>query len=346
MSAEGASTETPVRKPAVVVAPMPALGLVVIAVVVLLAAAFPLLTANLYLLSIATTICIYAALAQCWNLTMGVAGIWSFAQVALFAVGAYTNVLLIVKLSVPSGAALLAGGFGALVVGIAIGLPAVRLRGVYVVLFTLAFHEIMRILIATDDSGFTGGTFGLYGFDAFGLRAMDQGATARGFYYLSLALLVFVCFIVYRILRSPLGLAFRSMRDSETYAVARGVNRTKYQVIVFAVTAFLSGLAGAVYSDYVGTAAPSILSFELMSLLLAMIVIGGWGTFAGPVIGALIVMGLSERLRDVNEFRLLTLGTIMAAMIIYLPGGIVGLVSRGRGALDGFQQRLDRWLAD
>ncbi|MGH7966722.1 MAG: branched-chain amino acid ABC transporter permease, partial [Candidatus Binatia bacterium] len=134
-----------------------------------LAALVPVVTGNIYFLSVATLICIYAALAQCWNLVMGVAGIWSFAQITLFAVGGYANALLMVKVGAPGGLAFVGGGVAALLAGLIIGIPSVRLRGVYVVLFTLAFQEIMRILIATDDSGFTGGTFGIYGFDAFDL---------------------------------------------------------------------------------------------------------------------------------------------------------------------------------
>lgn len=308
------------------------------------AALVPLVTGNLYFISVATLICVYAALAQCWNLVMGVAGIWSFAQVTLFAVGAYANVLLMVKVGAPGGLAFIGGGVAALVAGLLIGIPSVRLRGVYVVLFTLAFQEIMRILIATDDSGFTGGTFGIYGFDAFDLTGFSPHDKAKIFYYTGLALLCVVAYAIFRVMQSPVGLAFRSLRDAEPYATARGVDRRKFQIFVFAFTAFLTGLVGAFYADYLGTVTPSILSFELISLLLAMIVIGGWGTFTGPILGAIVIVVISEKLRDANEWRLLTLGLVMMVIIIYIPRGLVGLAAHGRVIHLRGREWLDRWL--
>jgi branched-chain amino acid transport system permease protein len=328
-------------------APLDAGAIATTSVVLLIAVLFPLLTNNLSYMSTATLILIYAALAQCWNLVMGVAGIWSFAQVGLFAVGAYCNVLLMVKLGVPSLLALLAGGVGALIAGVLVGIPSVRLRGVYVVLFTLALQEILRILIATDDSGFTGGSFGLYGFDAFGFaERLSPMGKATALYYLGLFLTCVVAYTIYRVMWSPVGLAFRSMRDAEPYAVARGVDRRKFQIFVFAFTAFLTGLVGAFYADYVGTATPSILTFDLVSLLLAIMVIGGWGTYSGPLLGAVVVVILSERLRDSGEWRLLTLGLIMMFIIIVFPKGLVGLVSSVTSFRHGLRPRIERWLED
>lgn len=284
--------------------------------------------ANQYVLTVLTLICIFGGVAVCWNLVIGIAGIWSFAQLALFGIGGYANTMLIVKLGAPPGLAIFAGPFAALVVGIALAIPCARLRGVYVVLFTLALSEIMRLMITTDQSGFSGGSYGLRSGDVFGLSVYGELATARVFFVASAIIAAATTLVIWLVLKSPSGLAFRALADTEAYATARGVDRRLYQIVVFGVSAFLTGLLGAFYSDYVGDVAPSFISFDQTSLLLAMIVIGGWGSATGPMIGAFIVMGLSEWLRQFESYHLLVLGCIMMIIIVALPGGLAALSAR------------------
>jgi branched-chain amino acid transport system permease protein len=191
---------------------------------------------------------------------------------------------------------------------------------------------------------FTGGSFGLFGFDAFNLSSLSRGATAAVYYCLALGLLAFVSLVIYVVIRSPVGAAFNALRDAEPYAVARGIDARRYQIIVFGFTAGLTGLAGALYADYQGTATPSILGFEWTLFLLAMIVIGGWGTLTGPVIGAVVVTIFSEVLRDVDEWRLLVLGTLMIIMIVYAPKGVVGVVTGLSASAAPLRRRITRWL--
>ena len=281
--------------------------------------------ASQYILATLTLICIFGGVAVCWNLIIGVAGIWSFMQLALFGIGGYANTMLIVKLGVSPGLAMVAGPVAAFVVGILLAIPCARLRGIYVVLFTLAFSEIMRLMITTDQSGFTGGSFGIRSGDVFGLADYGEMATARIFFLGAAAIAVFTMVVIWFVLRSPTGLAFRALADSEPYAAARGVNRRLYQVAAFGISAFLTGLLGAFYSDYVGSAAPSFISFDQQSLLLAMIVIGGWGSTVGPMIGGFVVICLSEWLRQFESYHLIVLGVAMMVIIVALPGGLLGL---------------------
>jgi branched-chain amino acid transport system permease protein len=284
--------------------------------------------ANLYVLTILTLICIFGGVALCWNLVIGVANVWSFAQLALFGIGGYANTMLIVKLGVSPELAIFAGPFAALVVGVAIAVPCARLRGIYVVLFTLALSEIMRLMITTDQSGFTGGTFGLRSGDVFGLSAYGQLATTRVFFLTAAVIATITALVIWLVLKSPSGLAFRALADTEAYATARGINRRLYQIVVFGISAFLTGLLGAFYSDYVGDVSPSFISFDQQGLLLAMIVIGGWGSAVGPMLGAFVVMGLSEWLRQFENYQLLILGCVMIGMIVGLPGGLAALFAR------------------
>lgn len=290
--------------------------------------------ANLYILTVLTLICIFGAVALCWNLVIGVAGVWSFAHLAIFGIGGYANTMLIVKLGVPPELAIFAGPIAAGLVGIALAVPCARLRGVYVVLFTLALSEILRLLITTDTSGFSGGTYGLRSGDVFGLSPYGELTTGRIFFFAAAVLAMVIALVIWLVLRSPSGLAFRALADTEAYATARGVNRRLYQIVVFGVSAFLTGLLGAFYSDYVGDVSPSFISFDQAGLLLAMIVIGGWGSAVGPMAGAVVVMGLSEWLRQFESYHLLVLGCLMMFMIVTLPGGLAALFTRfGRSAL-------------
>jgi ABC-type branched-subunit amino acid transport system permease subunit len=155
-------------------------------------------------------------------------------------------------------------------------------------------------------------------------------------------LLVVSSFVIHRVISSPLGLALRTLREAEPYAVARGVDRRRAQMAVFGASSLLTGLAGAFYADYFGATSPTIFSFNQTTLLLAMIVIGGWATFWGPIIGAFVVTIVSEQLRDIESTRLLIFAAWAFVMIVYVPGGLVGMGriwARGR-------RRLDGWLED
>jgi len=305
---------------------------------------FPLVDRNPYLIGIAILIWIYAIVAQCWNLVMAIAGIWSFAQLAIFAVGAYANTLLQLRMHMPSLLAFVAGGLVALLAGMLIGFPSIRLRGIYVVLFTLAFQESLRILISSDDSGLTKGTFGLYGVNAFGFMNYTAWQTGTIYYYFALGILVAASIVVYKTINSPTGLALRALRDSEAYAVARGISRVRYQVTVFAISSLLTGLAGALYADYFNAIGPTILGFDQIALLLAMMVIGGWGTFAGPTIGAIVVIAVSERLHDIEDWRLLIFGAWMVLMIVFLPSGLVGLRDWATQASARVSRVINKWM--
>jgi branched-chain amino acid transport system permease protein len=204
-----------------------------------------------------------------------------------------------------------------------LGLPSLRLRGAYVVLLTLAFHELLRNLIMNDTSKFTGGGFGLFGFGQYGLGDLPQIERMMIFYYAILILLVLTNLIIWRILHSPLGLAFRALRDAEPYAIGRGIPEYRYKLFVFAISAFFTGLAGAFYANFLDAVGPSILDFGLMMNLLAMIVIGGWGTFWGPVLGTIVLLYLSEVLRDIDEWRVLIIGLLMILFVILLPQGLI-----------------------
>ena len=144
-------------------------------------------------------------------------------------------------------------------------------------------------------------------------------------YFVGLCLLVLAMAFSIAVIRGPLGLAFRALRDNPGYAVSRGIGRFKYQLWVFALSAFFTGLAGAFYAANFRIVGPTLFSLPLLLFLMSMIVVGGMGTIWGPLVGAAVLMLADEALKELPEFRNIGLGLLLAAFVVLLPQGIVRL---------------------
>ena len=302
-------------------APWAAIGGTVVAGILL-----PLVLARIsigdYLITLLILFFMQAVVAQSWNLIMGYGGIYSFAQVALFAVGGWTTAVLAHSLGWNPFVAMLFSPFVALLAAVGIGLPTLRLRGVYVVLLTLAFHELARVFTVTGPRFISGGGYGLVSVPTFSFGdAVGQQRTIY-LYYLAMLIFVIATFIIWRVIHSPLGVAVIALRDSETYAVSRGINQFRIRLILFAVSAFLTGLAGGYMTHYNGGISTSVFDFPRLIDLLAMIVIGGWGTFVGPILGAAIIIGLDQYLVALGDYRALLEGLILAFIAVFAPQGL------------------------
>jgi branched-chain amino acid transport system permease protein len=132
------------------------------------------------------------------------------------------------------------------------------------------------------------------------------------------------------VIRGPLGLAFRALRDNPGYAMSRGIGRFKYQLWVFALSAFFTGLAGAVYAAQFKFVGPTLFSFTLLLFLLSMIVVGGIGSVWGPLIGAAALMLADEGFKEFQDWRALGMGLVLPLFVVLMPGGLVGLFKRRR----------------
>lgn len=298
---------------------------------------FPIITDNTYILRLVILAFIWIIVNSSWNLVIGVSGIFSLFQLALFAVGGYVSGMLALYLGVTPWISMFIGALAAVLASALVGLPTLRLQGVYVVLLTLAFHEILRVLIATDESGLTGGAFGLYNVPTFGMEFLGLRGNMMFHYYFSMLLCLVILFVIYRITYSPIGLAFKSLRDSERYATSRGINQFRYKMLVFMISSFFTGLIGAFYAHYYKTISPSAFSFGLLMNLMAMIVLGGWGTFEGPILGTFLLLILSESLHSIEQFRLIIFGLVMVLIIVLMPGGLISLVWK-------LNHRINLWL--
>lgn len=279
---------------------------------------------------------LWTVVAAAWDLVLGYAGIFNYAQLVFFAFGAYGSGLLSVKLGVPAVAAILSAGAIAGLVGLAVGLPCLRLRGEYVALFTFAVHLAMPPLLQLAKPLGTGGNTGLLGIPPIDLGIVSIGPQDKlGWYLMALLLATLAVQTIYLgVLRSRTGRAFVALRDSETFARSLGVSDFRYKLLAFVISAVVTGMAGALYAHYTSVVTPKILGNEFFLLAMVMLAIGGIGHFPGAVLGAFIVTIANELLRSAGSYRLLLLGLAVVLTVLYLPNGVVSL-----------WQRLGGWTA-
>lgn len=304
------------------------------AVLLLAAVALPWLTDSRYVVGQGIFFLIYLTVVAQWNLVFGYAGVFSLAQMAIFAFGAYGTAMLGFWTGLDLWAAMPVAALGAVGFSVVVGLACLRLSGAYVALLTLAVAQAMLVMIVTDsdclplDAGgcqfLTGGTQGLARFGDLGTRALFKADWLKADYYLALLLAAAGLLFVYLTVRSPVGLAFRAIKGNAAYAKARGLNRFHAQVLIFGLSAFFTGLAGAFYAAHLRVIGPTVLDFSLMIYLAAMMVVGGIGSFWGPVVGALALTLLTELLKETEGFREIGYGALLLLFALLLPKGIVG----------------------
>lgn len=314
-----------------------------IIVTLVLAAALvfvPMLVGTRYIITQMTFFFIWVIVVTQWNLVLGVAGIFSLAQMALFAVGAYATAMLAYYFAIPVALAMPGAAIATTIVSVIVGLACLRLRGPYVALLTLAIAQVIYLVVVNDTECFTnppsgcmplfGGVRGFSRFGDLGFRSLMGSKFYIAHYYVGLGLAVLAVLFSIAIIRGPMGLAFQALRDNPGYAMSRGISKFKYQLWVFGLSAFFTGLAGAFYAAQFGVVGPIVFSLAMLLFLLSMIVVGGMGTVWGPLLGAALLMLADEGMRELGDWRDIGLGLILALFVILLPRGLAGLRLRRR----------------
>jgi branched-chain amino acid transport system permease protein len=265
----------------------------------------------------------YVMMAASWNLLAGYTGQVSFAHAAFSAVGAYASGMLAVFLGLSPWLGIIVGTATAALLGFGLGYLCIRMGGIYLSLTTLGFSEILRIII-TNEEKWTRGTMGL---QTPGLFA-EYSKTNYYFVFLvsTLAMLIFI----YRLILSEWGLTFRAVLNDEVAASSSGINTIRVRVLAFTLTSAMAGLAGGLYGHYLMLITPDIPSLGQMFLVLAMAVIGGMGSFAGPIIGSFVLEILSEYIRVYGEYHVLLFGLVALAVSRFAPEGIIGTWTKMR----------------
>jgi branched-chain amino acid transport system permease protein len=300
----------------------------------LVAIAMPYIVANDYLFHLIIMAVIWSILAASLNLVLGYTGLLSLAHGAFFGLGAYTSALLVTKCgwnfwaTIPPAMLVAAAG------GILIGLLTLRLEGHYFAISTMSFGIVVSLVLEKWDS-LTEGPRGISSIPAptpiplFGLGQLTF-ETDIAKYYLALAILVVCLLFVWRMLHSPIGRALEAIRQNELLASCLGVDLIYYKLLAFSVSAAMAGLAGVIYSTYITYLNPADAGIWNGFYAVMYIVIGGMGTFWGPLVGALFLVTVPEMLRVFQDYRLLLLGVLLILTITFLPEGIVGGLNRLR----------------
>lgn len=263
---------------------------------------------------------LYVALGSAWNILGGFAGQLSLGHAAFFGIGAYTAAVLASKTQLSPWWAILAGPLFVMPVALFVGWICFRLRGPYFTLSTIAIGEMVR-LVALNWTDLTGGAVGVV------IRPSILSGTSKvPYYYIVLAIAVGTVLLCHRISRRKLGYYLMAIREDEETAESIGINTTKYKLVALAISASLTAIAGAFYANYFLFVDPTIvLPLALSVEFVLMTIIGGLGTVAGPVLGAVLLKLSSEIFR--NEFaqaNLLIYGALLVIVILFMPGGLMG----------------------
>jgi branched-chain amino acid transport system permease protein len=293
-------------------------------IILLILAIFPPFILSQYWLHVMIISLFYVMMASSWNLLAGYTGQVSFAHAAFAGVGAYVSGMLVVFLGLSPWVGIFAGGVVAAILGFGLGFLCIRMGGIYLSLTTLGFSEILRIIITNEDK-WTRGTMGL---QTPGLLA-EYSKTS--YYFLFLIFTVLMLILIYKLIHSEWGVTFRAVLNDEVAASSSGIHTIQARILAFTLTSGMAGLAGGLYGHYLMLVTPDIPSLGQMFLVLAMAVIGGMGSFAGPIIGAFVLEILSEYIRSWGEYHVLLFGLIALAMARFAPEGIMGVWANMRG---------------
>lgn len=274
-----------------------------------------------YFLHLAILGGIYIILAISLNLIVGYAGQVSLGHAAFYGIGAYISALTALNWQFPFPLAALSAMVFTGGCGLALGLPTLRLKEDYLAIVTLGFGVIVEMVFLNLE--ITGGPDGLVGIPA--PRLLGLSFRYPPLYLLLTVLAVFFTLaLTYRLVHSYHGWALKAIRDHETTAQVMGINTPSYKVAVFSLAAALAGLAGSLYAHYITFINPESFGLHASILILCMVVLGGMGSMAGAVAGALILTALPEMLRQFHAYQDLIYGALLVGLLIWRPEGLLG----------------------
>lgn len=273
--------------------------------------------ATQYIKGICTTACYTIIMVASLNLVVGCMGEFSLGHAGFVSVGAYASAIVSGVLTgkglpdlVLFLVALLAGGIAAGITGVFVGIPALRLRGDYLAIVTVAFAEIIRVCFC--NFSITGGG-----------KTMSGILKLSDFYWCYWIMAACVA-VMYLYIRSRFGRTVKAIREDYIAAAASGINVTYYKVLTFSVAAFFAGVGGGIYAHYMTAMIPTNFNFMYSAELLSEVIIGGIGSLTGSIIGAAFLSSLPEMMRQFSQYRMLAYSVVLIIVMIFKPGGIFG----------------------
>jgi branched-chain amino acid transport system permease protein len=294
---------------------------------------------NRYLLDLSIQILTYVMLGWGLNIVVGLAGLLDLGYVAFYAVGAYSYALLAQNFGLSFWICLPLAGILAAFWGVLLGFPVLRLRGDYLAIVTLAFGEIIRLVLINWQS-LTGGPNGISSIPRpsfFGLPfTSDEGGFAHTFglefspthrvvflYYVILILALVTNAVTIRLRRLPIGRAWEALREDEIACRSLGINTTNTKLTAFAMGAMFGGFAGSFFATRQGFISPESFVFQESAMVLAIVVLGGMGSQIGVAIAATVMLGGFEFFREFQQYRMVVFGLAMVAIMIWRPRGLI-----------------------
>ncbi|MDQ1336211.1 MAG: branched-chain amino acid transport system permease protein [Thermodesulfobacteriota bacterium] len=275
----------------------------------------PLFTRDPYVLRILILTSIFAILAASWDLLSGYTGQMNFGHALFFGVGAYTAALLNLHVHIPPWGSIPLAGLTAVLAGLIIGIPCLRLRGTYLALTTLAFPIILLGLIFAVP-GITGGELGVSGLARLSnSRIWD--------YYITVVLMLVLCAIMWKITDSNTGIIFHAIREDELAVRAAGINTTRYKLLAFSLSGFFAGISGGLYAHFMRIAGPSTLEVSMSFTVVIWAIFGGIVTIYGPVGAVFILFPMLEFFRFWPEYRTLMFAGVVLLILLYMPEGLL-----------------------
>lgn len=280
-----------------------------------------------YIIYVLTSWLIFAIAAMGLNLTLGYAGQISLAQASFMAIGAYTTALLTLAgwhwtMAMPLGLVI------CFIVGLMLGYPALRVKGHFLAFVTLAFNTLVFLVLRNED-WLTGGSYGLVGMPRPDFILFKTGKQLH-FYYFTLGVTVIAALIMWGIVRSPWGRAFKALRENPIRAESLGVDTRRITLLAFAIGSVYGGLAGSLITPLVQFIEPGSFGLAHSLRILLMVVVGGAGFFFGPFVGAGVVILLPEVLRFTEGYYLIIYSALVVVMLIFVPSGLIGVFGRVR----------------
>lgn len=300
-------------------------------VVLALALLFPIFTTR-YAQDVAVNVLIYICLGLGLNVVVGLAGMLDLGYIAFYGIGAYSYALLNIHYGLSFWVSLPCAAVLSCIAGCIIGYPTLRMRGDYLAIVTLAFGEIVR-LILNNWMSLTNGPNGILGIKVPGIfyPSFINGFSIEHLwlkklhflYYIALALAIISVIAVYRLNFSRIGRAWESIREDETAAELMGVNTFLLKLLAYASGAVFAGLAGAFFASRMRFVSPESFTFLESAMVLCMVVLGGMGSIPGIILGAAALIVLPELFREFELYRMLAFGAAMVIMMLFRPAGLI-----------------------
>lgn len=280
---------------------------------------FPVVVVSPRWITVGCTVFYSIILASSWNFIMGYTGIFSFGHMASMLIGAYTTALLTMKAGVPPAVSFMAGGFAAAFANFLLGALCLRFRGFYLTLVTWAFAE-MIIVVINNEYLVTGGSTGMLSRRIF----WASSASYVPNYYLGLAIACAFLITLYCLTRSKVCIYLKAIRDDEAASEVMGVDTTKWKIFSFTFSGFWAGIGGGYYLNYIGLIDPTAGNLMELGIIMLMVIMGGIGTLAGPIVGAVFVVLATQLLFNFQSLSMIIFAVLMIVILRYFRGGIVG----------------------